>query len=272
MLTTGFKFFFSLFAAFIIAAVIYGYTSGGTLVGPVSFGWKGSVGDHIGYGVLVSLAAINLAISVMMTAFRDADATAQAGMIDSDTPLSEPNVKASWWPTICALGAGAAILGLVLHPAIFILGLAVMALTGIEWTIEAWADRATGDTTANRKLRNRLMLPIEIPIISALVLGIIALTTSRMLLTVSKEEAVVVGGVISTLIFVTAAIYVTKPGMGRRIAAWMSIAASVLLLVGGILAAARGERDFHKADSDSTHELFEEENEETLNSHSASNE
>ena len=53
MFTTGFKFFFGLTIALTIGAVAYGYSTGGEHVGPVTLGWKGGVGDHVGYLVLI---------------------------------------------------------------------------------------------------------------------------------------------------------------------------------------------------------------------------
>ena len=267
MFTTGFKFFFGLFVAFLSSAVVYGYTSGGNHVGPISLGWKGGVGDHTGYGILLSLAAVTLAISLMLIILRDLDEpfairdahepskeTASQAVNTADTETAADtqtahDIKIGWWPTATALGMGSAILGLVLHPAIFILGLSVTALTIVEWTIDAWADKVTSDKVTNLQLRSKLMLPLEIPLVSALVLTITALATSRLLLTVSKFQAVAVAGIISTLVFVASAIYVSNPGIGRKLAQWLGVAVSLCVLIGGVGAAVRGEREFEPHDA-----------------------
>ena len=244
MFTTGFKFFFGLFAAFCAAALVYGYTSGGNHVGPLSLGWKGAVGDHIGYGVLVALASISLTVSLVLVSFRDADAAAQARLQHLSEVLTDQPVAASFWPVVAAFGAGATALGLVLHPMVFILGLALITLSLVEWTMDAWADRATGDAAVNRELRNRIMAPIEIPVVGALGIGVIVLAASRILLTVSQLEAVAVAGVVATLILVGAVIYVNRPGLGRRLVRVLGPVAALLLVVGGVLSAVAGERDF----------------------------
>lgn len=244
MLTTGFKFFFGLAAALAAAAVVYGYTSGGDHVGPISMGWKGGVGDHIGYGVLATLSAVSLATSLVLVAFRDADADAQADLLGVDEAPPLAPVRAGWWPTVSAFGVGAAIVGLVLHPAVFVLGLAVVALAAVEWTIDAWADRATGDRAANQALRARIMLPVEIPVAGALIIGVTVLASSRILLTVSALGAVVVTGVIATAILAAAAVYAARPGLGRRLVSAFAVVASLALLVGGVMAGVKGERDF----------------------------
>ncbi|MDE0163201.1 MAG: hypothetical protein OXL98_15880 [Acidimicrobiaceae bacterium] len=253
MFTTGFKFFFGLFAAFCAAALVYGYTTGGNHVGPLSLGWKGGVGDHIGYGVLVGLAAVSLTISLVLVSFRDADASAQARLQNLAEVLTDQPVTASFWPVVASFGAGAAAVGLVLHPMVFVLGLAVIVLSMVEWTMDAWADRATGDTAVNRELRNRIMAPIEIPVVGALAVGVIVLAASRILLTVSQLGAVTVAGVVSALILGGAWVYASRPGLGRRLVRVLGTVGALLLLVGGVLAAVAGERDFAHH-TDETHE------------------
>ena len=253
MFTTGFKFFFGLFAAFCAAALLYGYTTGGNHIGPISLGWKGGVGDHIGYGVLVALAAVSLMISLVLVSFRDADAVAQARLQNMAEVLTDQSVAPSFWPVVASFGVGAAAVGLVLHPMVFVLGLALVFLSLVEWTMDAWADRATGDAAVNRELRNRIMAPIEIPVVGALAVGVIVLAASRILLTVSQFGAVAVAAVVAALILIGATVYTSRPGLGRRLVRVLGPVAALLLLVGGVLAAVAGERDFGHHEVD-THE------------------
>ncbi len=243
MFTTGFKFFFGLFAALAVAAVVYGYSTGGDVVGPVSIGWKGGVGEHIGYGVLLALAAASLAISAILVAFRDADAEAQADLLGVVEVAGNHDVTPSFWPVAASFGVGATVIGLVLHPVIFMLGLALVALALVEWTMDAWADRATGDRQANQELRNRIMTPIEIPVVGALSVGLVVLAASRILLSVSKLGAVIVAGVVATLVLAGAAIYANWPGLGRRMVRALGVLGALALLVGGVVAAVVGEHE-----------------------------
>ncbi len=253
MFTTGFKFFFGLFAAFAVAAVVYGYATGGDVVGPVSLGWKGGVGDHIGYGVMLALATASLAVSLVLVAFRDADAEAQAHLIGADEAPADRPVTPGVWPPAAAFGAGTAVLGLVLHPLVFILGLGLMALSLVEWTMDAWAERATGDRAANQELRSRIMTPIEIPVIGALSIGVVVLAASRIMLSVSKLGAVVVAGVVAALILAGAVVYANRPGLGRRMVRALGVLGALALMLGGVLSAVVGERDFEHHGTE-THE------------------
>ncbi|MCY4068580.1 MAG: hypothetical protein OXE79_05680 [Acidimicrobiaceae bacterium] len=258
MFTTGFKLFFGLFGAFVLAALAYGYSTGGDGVGPLSLGWKGGVGDHIGYTLLVALAAVSLTISVVLVSYRDADADAQARLRQLAEVPADSAVTASVWPVLASFGVGAAVLGLVLHPLVFTLGLALVALSLIEWTMDAWADSATGDAAANRELRNRIMAPIEIPVIGALAIGVVVLAASRIFLNVSQLQAVAAAGVVSSLILAGAWLYVARPGQGRRLVRVLGAVAALGLLVGGVLAAVAGERDFEHHHGDDHHEEHQE--------------
>ena len=90
MLTTGFKLWFGFFVGAVLAAVFAGYTSGATETGPLSLGWKGGVGNHVSYTILVMGAGVLALLGLVAVAFRDADAGAQAdflGLVHDLGPL-----------------------------------------------------------------------------------------------------------------------------------------------------------------------------------------
>ena len=242
MLTTGFKLFFGFFIAAVTAAVLFGYTSGGSHLGPLTAGYKGAVGDQVGYIILLSAGLLALLLAVITTLYRDADASAQAQLLGVDTVPAQRPVAASYWPLAAALAAGAIITGLVLSSAVFVAGLILLGVVAFEWMIEAWADRATGDAAANRSIRNRVMAPVEIPVLAFGAVAILILCLSRVLLAVSKDAAVYVAIGFAVLIMVSAVTFSLRPKITRNM-----VAATVLLLglgvIGaGIASAAVGQR------------------------------
>lgn len=246
MFTTGFKYFFGLAMALLLAAVVYGYSTGGDIVGPISLGWKGGVGDHVGYTMLVGMGAATGLVGLVLVAFRDADPSAQAHLLGVETVASNPPVTGSFWPVVGAFGVATMVVGLVLHAAVFVLGLVILVMVAIEWTMDAWADRATGDPEANRALRNHIMAPVEIPMAGALGIGVGVLAVSRILLAISTNGAVAVAGVIAVVVLTCGALYAAKPGIGRSLVAGIAVLAAVALLTAGVVAAVAGERDFEK--------------------------
>ena len=244
MFTTGFKHFFGISLVLAVASVAYGYATGGGNVGPISIGWKGGVGDHVGYTVLASLSIITGVVGVILVAFRDADPSAQAHMLGVETVATNPPVRGTFWPVVAAFGAATVVVGLVLHAAVFVLGIVIIVMAAIEWTMYAWADRATGDADANRDLRNQIMAPIEIPAAGAVGIAVGVLAVSRILLSVSANGAVVVAGVVAVLILGGAALWAYRPGIGRNVVAGLAVLLAVGLLAWGVVAAVVGERDF----------------------------
>jgi hypothetical protein len=243
MFTTGFKFFFGLGLALVAAAVVVGYATGGGHVGPITWGWKGGVGNHVSYVVLMGLGVVAMATSFVIVAFRDADPSAQAHYLGVDSIVPTAQVTGTPWPVVGAFGAALTVLGLALSTAFFIVGLVVLAVVAFEWTMDAWADRATGDATANRALRDRIMAPIEIPVAGLAIAAVMVLAASRIFLNVSKNGAVFWAGAISVVIFGLGILYAARPKMNKNVLAGLVLATGVAVIAGGILAAVDGERE-----------------------------
>ncbi|MDE0066190.1 MAG: hypothetical protein OXN44_04865 [Acidimicrobiaceae bacterium] len=257
MFTTGFKFFFGIGMALATGAVFYGYTTGGNHMGPLSMGWKGGIGEHLGYSLLLGLGVAAMTVALFLVFFRDADPAAQAHYMGVEQIPTNDLVTASFWPVVGAFGVGAMAIGLVLHTAVFVTGLIICGVVAIEWLMDAWADRATGDPEANRALRNRVMAPIEIPALGAAIAALGVLATSRILLATSKLGSVVVAGVVSVLILGIAVLFARKTQINKNILAGSVLLLAVAVLVGGVVATVTGERDFHP------HEVHEDEYEGT---------
>ena len=247
MFTSGFKFFFGIGVALATAGVLYGYTSGGNHVGPISLGWKGGVGEHVGYGVLVGLGVSAIGIALTLITFRDADPADQADYMGVDDIAPTLPVTPSHWPIIGAFAVATMAVGLVLNTAIFIAGLVAAGLVSFSWTMDAWADRATGDPEANRALRNRIMAPIEIPAAGGAAVAVGVLAISRVLLNASKLGAVVVAGVVAVVILGIAILAANESlKIGKNAVAGLAVVVAVAVLGGGVWAAVDGEREFHE--------------------------
>lgn len=244
MLTTGFKFYFGMAVAAVTAAILFGYTTGGNNTGPISLGWKGSVGNHTGYIMLLGAAAASVFMGFMMVAFRDADPRSAAELLGVDAVPPQRPTQASLWPLMAMFAVAALVLGLVLSPAIFVVGLVLLAVVGVEWTMEAWADRATGDPATNRELRNRVMQPIELPVLAALGIIAVPLGISRVFLSTSKIGAVWVASVVAVVVLAIAALFALKPKLSKNLLAGVVLVGGLAFIASGITAAAIGERNF----------------------------
>lgn len=258
MIKTGSKFFYATSAIAFVAAVVYAMATSDhgwgmdSLLGPLTLGYKGHVGDHVGYTLLISLAAASVFLGATMSGLRDADAEAAAQVAGLETvPEVEAPDSVNYWPVIGAFGAALVALGLAVDSGFFVLGAVVLAVTAVEWASHAWAARATGDPEVNRTIRNRVMRPFEVPLGSLLLVAILVIAVSRILLALPQISGYVVFGVVPVLVAGAGLMLISRPSVPQSAIVGMVAVGALALIGGGIVAAIAGERPHGSHD---THE------------------
>lgn len=247
MITLGAKLYFGLAAAAVLAAWVLGLASDGTPLGVITFAWAGPVGDQLGFTMLTGIALVSFFLGVVTTALRDADPTAVAEVAGSDElPAVTPPDHLSPWPIVAAVGVALVVIGLVVEALLVGIGAVLIAAATIEWTIGAWADRATGDPDANRAIRNRLMAPIETPAAAVFGIAIFVFFASRVLLAASKWGAIILFAMVAVVILGMAAYMATRPRLSRSVVTGVLLLGALVLIGGGIAGLAAGEREFHQ--------------------------
>ncbi|MCP4435289.1 MAG: hypothetical protein GY812_07320 [Actinomycetia bacterium] len=266
MITRGSKFFYTAAAVGYLSALVYGFLTGASdqggvtqvfsdggivdsIIGPLSFGWKGWVGEHVGYTVLMSFSAVMLVLGGFHTAFRDGDAEALAeveGVEVADLPAPTPPMGLSIWPLTVALGIGVGIVGLALSTFLFWAGVVLVAAGALEWTVRAWSERASGDSAANAGYRTQLLAPMEIPIAAVLVIAVIAVAVSRVLLAVPKSAAVYVIIVLAAVVFGVANLLARRPDLRGRVVGVVTLVGVLVIVGAGIAGHISGEREIEE--------------------------
>jgi hypothetical protein len=246
MFTWGSKYFFGLSAAALVAAVVYAVVSGGELIGGLSLGWKGGVGDHLGYAVLLGLSLALFLLGVVAVWVRDAEAEDMAVLVGAErVPQALPPTYPSYWGAVTAFAVACLVVGASVSTPFIYLGLGLLVVVLLEWAVLAWTDRATGDPAANHTLRNRLMLPIEVPLFGGIGIVVFALGVSRVLLAVSADVAVVIASLVAGAAFGLAVAFAYRPGWFSRNAVSALVAGFAgLILVAGVVGASVGPREF----------------------------
>lgn len=264
MITRGSKFFYAAAIVGFVSAIVYGFLSGAaahsgvigvfsdgdvvnSIVGPLTFGWKGWVGDHVGYSVLMGFAAVMAALGGFTTAFRDGSPDVLVEMEGGD-PATATNpsvllpVGLSYWPLVGAFGVGIATVGLAVDTILFWVGVIVLAIVVVSWTVRAWAERATGDQAANRELRHDLMDPLEVPVLAVLTLAVIVLCVSRLLLALPQAASVYVIIVAAVVVFVLAFVLAGRPELKRSVVVAVLLVGGVVIIGAGIAGGIAGEQ------------------------------
>ncbi|MGQ0615733.1 MAG: hypothetical protein ACT4PW_01870 [Acidimicrobiia bacterium] len=246
MFTVGSRFFYILGVLAFGGAMVYGLGARGGLNGVLSLGVDGGVGEHTGLVILVFTFIVSVFLGSVTIAFRDANAHAVTAVAQTDTVPEVPApASASYWPLAGAFGAVSVALGLVVSAQLFVFGVLVLILVLLEWMVSTWADRATGDAEVNRRIRNRLMMPVEVPLFGAIAIVGVVLGISRALLALSKSGAWIVAGLVAVLVLGAAVLVSVMPHGGRKLARGLLVAGALAVLASGIVGAVEGSREYH---------------------------
>jgi len=256
MFTTGSKWFLGLGLVSLILAAAYGWTTGGTGLGPVTGGYHGAVGDHLGYSLLVAIGVIATFLGLLTVGARDADPRAQAQLAGTDTaPAVVPPAHLAYWPVLGAFGACLVALGLVVSNVLFVAAFLVLLVVLVEWMVLAWSDNATGDPATNRVVRNRVMSPYEVPLAGIFIAGATVFAFSRVFLTSSELGAVWAATAFGAVVLIIGVVIATKPKLSANVVAGALVVVALGVVTIGVVAAARGERTIepHHAEEGEDH-------------------
>jgi hypothetical protein len=251
MFTTAFRFFAALSAAALLAALISAIGSDteqgwmNRIIGGMTVGWKGGIGDHLAYTVLLTLAFAAGALAVLHVAFRDADPEAEAQVAHTDSvPLTRAPSGANFLPLVGAFAVGVMLIGFITNKVVVIAGIILLLLVIGTWTLRAWAERATGDDEVNRDLYLRFIEPFRVPVLSILCIGFVAFALSRVLLAVSEVGAVVVFTIVATLFLFGAVLLAARPAVSKNAITIILFVGALLVIGVGTIAAVQGQRSF----------------------------
>lgn len=249
MFKSASKFLFGLAGLAFLSAIVLGVATSDqgpidSILGPITMGYKGGVGDHVGYSILISLAVVSFFLGVFLASLRDADPEAEAQLVGLETVPEAPEpTTVNYWPVIGAFSAAAVVLGLAIGSEMVVVGAVGLVCCTVEWAARAWADRATGDAEVNQTIRNRLMNPIEIPVLAVLGIGGLVLAVSRILLALPKTGSYLAFAIIPTVMFIFGVLILMKPKMSQSAIAAILLVGGLAILAGGVAAAIAGERE-----------------------------
>jgi len=252
-----------LYVSFALAALLGAYVVGVTsqhssiidqVIGPIDLGWKGGVGNHLAYTLLVGVAIVAALVGTLLTAFRDADASAQAQAVHLEVvPLTRAPIGTNFWPPITALSLAVVLLGLAISSQwLALAGAVVLGASVVVWSLRAWAERATGDDRANLEIYRQIVEPIRLPIGAVLLVAVMIGGFSRVLLTLpSRHSSTAVFGILGAVILIGCIAVALRPKISRSAITLVVFILFLAVITGGIIGAARGPRRFEKDETTS---------------------
>jgi hypothetical protein len=230
MFTNGSKFLIGATVATVVAAVLYGVTQDGAL---------GTIGLVSAAVALAFLAGVTIAI-------RDGNVSPRDEMALATCAAAQRAPGPSVWPLAGAVGATLIVVGIVVHEAFVILGIALVIATVAEWTVQSWSERATADDDVNDDIRERMANPLELPVLAAVGIGLMVFAFSRVMLALTKSGTVVAFSVAAALVLLVAGIIASRKNVSHGTVAGVCSVAVVALLAGGMVAGVQGSREIEE--------------------------
>jgi hypothetical protein len=220
------------------------------VMGPLTLGWKGGIGNHFAYTIFVGVAVAAATLAGILIAFRDADPEAEAQVVHTESvPLTRAPAGVNYLPALGALAFVLLLIGAATESGgLMYAAVATMIVVAFTWTLRTWAERATGDDHTNAELYHRFIDPFRVPVISILLIGLVAIGLSRVLLSVSKVGSVWVFGLVALLFFLVAVLLALKPSSAKWVTTAVVVLGAIAIIAAGIAGAIIGERDIEHHD------------------------
>lgn len=199
--------------------------------------YKILTGDVLGGTLFLMVASVAFVLGVALASVRENEV---APVVASDAP--PPGVRAvavaplpggGGWSLAMAASLVLIVLGVIFHPILTAAGAIVGVAGGAGWLARA-ASESTG--------REISLMPIGMPVLGLTTIGSVIFFLSRILLTVPKEASTGIALFVAVLIVGGAVLFVAKPDISSRTIVAALAIGSVVMVGGGVIAAARGER------------------------------
>jgi hypothetical protein len=113
----------------------------------------------------------------------------------------------------------------------------------VEWTVQAWSERGSGDVAYNASIRQRLLNPIEYPLLAAIGIAVIIFSFSRVMLAINKDAGALTFILAASAISLVGLLISVRPQLKKSIVLTIAVVAAVGLVGAGIASMGVGMRD-----------------------------
>jgi len=233
MFTTGSKLFIGATTLSLLATISWAVLKGGDV------GWTGTIGLVSLTIALGFLTGINFFVRDCNVSGMDEDARTTAA-------AAQRHPGSSIWPLFGAVGLGLLVVGAVSEPIVMKAGLLVLLAVLVEWMVQAWSEKASGDPDYNAKVRKRVLNPLEFPVLGAVIVAVIIYSFSRIMLFVTKSSGPIVFAVIASLILLFGFLFSMRSNVKRSLIVGVCTIAALGLVSTGAVMAIDGEREIHE--------------------------
>jgi plastocyanin len=200
--------------------------------------YKIITGDLLGGVLYLMVGTLAFLLGVMLSTVRENE---MAPVVAPDAP--PPGVRpvavaplpgGGGWPAVGGAALGLVLLGLIFHPLFTWAGL-IFGLAAVG----GWMARAASEATG----REISLMPLGLPVLGLATIASVMFFLSRILLAVTETTSWVIALAVAVVIMGFASIAAVRPNIsGRALAALLTLG-TLVMIGGGLVAAAVGERE-----------------------------
>ncbi len=215
-----------------------------TSIAALTYGW--TTNDDSG-GLLLAFLAGGAVVLAVAVAFADAD---RAPWYAAGTPVAhEPPVGGSPslpspWPIAAAVSLAMLVLGAASEGDVVIIAGVLMAVAGTGWALQQWSEHPAYSRRYALRLRERVIIPIGLPVLVLALIAVITISLSRIFLALPENGTRGVALAVALVILLSAFAVAASERMARTALLLLIGFAFVCLVGAGVAGIAHGERHF----------------------------
>jgi len=214
------------------------------IVATVAYGAATNDGSGGAILALVATGAILLGVVVVVADPDRAPWTAPDAPLAEEAPVGPSPSLPSAWPVAAAIGLGVLALAAASNAVVVVAAVIVLAVVGLGWLLQASSEHPTYVGHYAARLKERLLLPVGLPVGVAALVAIITISLSRIFLALPENGTRAVALAIALVVLISAFAVAASERMARM-ALTLLIAFAFACLVGaGLAGIAHGERKF----------------------------
>jgi hypothetical protein len=217
-----------------------------TAIAAISYGW--TTNDDSGGTLLAFIAAAAIVLAVAVS-IADADRPiwyAPGTPVANQPPVGGRPLLPAPWPVLAAASLGVLALGAASDGGVVIIAGVLMAVAAIGWVFEEWAESPIYVQRYASRVRERLVIPVLLPILVLALIAIITISLSRVFLALPEDGTRAVALAVAVVILLSAFAVAASERMARTALLLLIGFAFVCLVGAGVAGIAHGERTFEK--------------------------
>jgi hypothetical protein len=215
-----------------------------TGIAALTYGW--TTNDDSG-GILLAFLAGGAMILAVAVAVADADQApwfVPGAPVASQPPVGGRPLLPSGWPLFAAVSLAVLALGAASEGGVVIIAGVLMALAGTGWAFQSWAENPVYTPRYAHRLRDRLVIPVGLPILVLSLIAIITISLSRIFLALPEDGTRIVALAVAFVVLISGFVIAASERMARTALLLLIGFAFACLLGAGIAGIAHGERHF----------------------------